>query len=405
MFYLYVFFSPRLRHDHELFYVLLDVVFYMLPLTVFIEITCPNIITAADYIYVIRMIQKLGYSVSWINRFPCAGTGDFCDRERFILVAYYSNHCPKIDYALQHPLTWKKVKDVLMDHSLVPEEYYLKDKYGRRLDWLYAPIPRPGGFDRSWMFRMHWIADTQPPPSRAKPIGIVPWEDCAGAFGTNVYPTTGLLPTGTSWMNTMIQDIGGIRYLTTYDVLGVMSIRDPPTRDLLLRLPPPTAFRILANCIPGNTVEYIYRLICGILRTPTERIYTSRFFIKDYGILAKPPAPLPGVDTSALPYSLRRFAIEHPDRIIEAGSYCGTTLDGSAPGLRINRMQSLLSSLHNYDEDEDPDPLVAGTIAGDTTSDDMEAMRSPHPIFGTDNEDKDESAFASFQRHIQQSSS
>ena len=102
MFYLYVFFSPRLRHDHELFYALLDIVFYMLPLTVFIEITCPNIVTAADYIYIIRMIQMLGYSVSWINRFPCAGAGDFCDRERFTLIAYYSNHCPKIDYDLQH---------------------------------------------------------------------------------------------------------------------------------------------------------------------------------------------------------------------------------------------------------------------------------------------------------------
>ena len=85
-----------------------------------------------------------------------------------------------------------------------------------------------------------------------------------------------------------------------------------------------------------------------------------RFFIKDYGILAEPPPSLPGVDTNALPYSLRRFALEHPDRLIEAGSYCGSTLDGSAPGLRVHRM-------HSYDEDEDPDPLVVGTIAGDPT--------------------------------------
>ena len=63
MFYLYVFFGPRLRHDHELFYVLLGIAFYMLPLTVFIESTCPNIITAADYIYVIRVPAP---------SFPCA---------------------------------------------------------------------------------------------------------------------------------------------------------------------------------------------------------------------------------------------------------------------------------------------------------------------------------------------
>ena len=64
---------------------------------------------------------------------------------------------------------------MLMDHSLVPEEYYLKDNHGRRLDWLYAPTPRPGGFDRSWASRMHWIqgrkrggSDPKPGPVRTR---------------------------------------------------------------------------------------------------------------------------------------------------------------------------------------------------------------------------------------------
>ena len=49
-----------------------------------------------------------------------------------------------------------------------------------------------------------------------------------------------------------------------------------------------------------------------------------------------------------------------------------------------------------------PDPLVICTIAGNTTSEDMEAIRSAHPNFGTDDDDDDTLAVEMFQRHMQQ---
>ena len=92
----------------------------------------------------------------------------------FFFVAYYGNHCAKIDYDLLPPPLWKPASDVLTPAAEVPKHLYIHDQSGARLNHLRAPSRPPGTYDAAWTIRMFKVFDA-PPPTRAWSVGTGPW--------------------------------------------------------------------------------------------------------------------------------------------------------------------------------------------------------------------------------------
>ena len=77
-----------LDYSHDLFHICIDIAYYLMPHIIMQEMAPPTSSNAAVYEYVIAEHSRMGYTVTWANRFPSAAVGDKTDRERFILVAH-----------------------------------------------------------------------------------------------------------------------------------------------------------------------------------------------------------------------------------------------------------------------------------------------------------------------------
>ena len=62
LFYLYNKYRPWHNHDHELFFIILDIIFMLMPRCVIIEMGPPQLENYADYLFVLFELLKLGYS-------------------------------------------------------------------------------------------------------------------------------------------------------------------------------------------------------------------------------------------------------------------------------------------------------------------------------------------------------
>ena len=121
LFYLYNKYRPWHNHDHELFFIILDIIFMLMPRCVIIEMGPPQLENYDDYLFVLFELPKLWYSISWLNRFPFAGAECRSDRDRFIAVCYLGDGCLCLHDGFLAPTHYKAVLPCLLpSHKIDP---------------------------------------------------------------------------------------------------------------------------------------------------------------------------------------------------------------------------------------------------------------------------------------------
>ena len=105
----------------------------LMPRCVIIEMGPPQLENYADYLFVLFELLKLGYSISWLNRFPFAGTECRSDRERFIAVCYLGDGCLCLHDGFLAPLHYKAVLPCLLPSHTVDPALFLVNSDGDRV--------------------------------------------------------------------------------------------------------------------------------------------------------------------------------------------------------------------------------------------------------------------------------
>ena len=100
-----------------------------------------------------------------------------------------------------------------------------------------------------------------PPRSRGTLLGHVPDPERFGK-GVFAYSIDGLLPTCTTWCNSLVYDdrgdVPGIRYLSVIELARISGLDDEDTLGFLLQCSPRDTYRYLGNDIPGGTSHHLY---------------------------------------------------------------------------------------------------------------------------------------------------
>ena len=284
MFFLYNKYRPWLNHDHELFFLVLDIAYMLMPRCLIIELTSPLLENYADYIFVLLSLVKLGYSISWLNRFPFAGTGCRSDRERFIAVCYLGDGCLCLTDGLIQPLYYKAVLPVLDPDHLVDPSLFVKDQHGQRV-YFVKPFPDTVFSAKETVDHdarlMTIFSGYTPPPTRAHSIGTVDFglPKIYPGKGTRVSSVYGPTHAITSAGNNLFATPAGIRYASLSELCSIQDITDIELRKFILSRSPDKALLLIANCIPACALHYLFTRIVKLLRCPPCDLYLTNLLL------------------------------------------------------------------------------------------------------------------------------
>jgi hypothetical protein len=255
-------FKNARNKSSELFYIGIDLAFYLMPQIIIQEMTPPNASNATAYEYVIKEYTDMGYSVTWANRFPSAAVGDKTDRERFILVAHRGS---AIDFTSDLPPISGAIRHCLVDSSDCPDDLYIKSEFGNPINWLFPSYSAPI-VNMSEQERIMHVPARGNLPSRCITLGDVPWDGFNGER-TNVYSIDGLINTQTRYFDGLIMDDKGVRYMMIEERMRAAGLESPTLLRFLLSVPRPKAHQYLAQAVTGGVIRHLYDIAATTLNT------------------------------------------------------------------------------------------------------------------------------------------